>query len=189
MPAAGAGQRFGGGDFSVNAAPAAVDYVAKGGQCSFVDATVVKAIHAVCVSADGREFPASHMVGTSWIASGYEGEIARCLPGSTLKVMIGSVVQSDQGMATSMNDAQTLTCGPRQAVRHYKDGMLKCAPAVKVVDCTERTNLRKWGTGDMFFSYVTKVCLDARTVRPEPRKRGPGGAAGAPGLFARRRQL
>jgi hypothetical protein len=29
-----------------------------------------------------------------------------------------------------------------------------------VPDCTERNNLRKWGTGDMFFSYVTRVCLD-----------------------------
>ena len=29
-------------------------------------------------------------------------------------------------------------------------------------DCTERTNLRKWGTGDMFFTYVTRVCLDLK---------------------------
>jgi hypothetical protein len=131
-----------------------------GGQCHFVDATVVKAIHAVCVSADGHQFPASHMLGETWINSGYEGEVARCLPGSTLKVLIGSVIQSDQGMATSMANAQTLTCGAHEAVRHYKDGMLKCAPAVKVPDCTERTNLRKWGTGDMFFTYVAKVCLE-----------------------------
>ena len=167
---------LGGGDIAISAA---VDYVAKGGQCSFVDATVVKAIHAICVSADGREFPASHMVGTSWIASGYEGEIARCLPGSTLKVMIGSVVQSDQGLAASINGAETLTCGVHQAVRHYKDGMLKCAPAVKVVDCTERTNLRKWGTGDMFFSYVTKVCLDQTLKGGQSRETSDQAAARA----------
>jgi hypothetical protein len=65
-------------------------------------------------------------------------------------------------MATSMDDAQILSCGPGQAVRHYKDGMLKCAIAQKVPDCTERTNLRKWGTGDMFFTYVTRVCLEQR---------------------------
>jgi hypothetical protein len=123
---------------------------------------VVKAIHAICVSRDGHQFPASHMVGDTWINSGYEGEIARCLPGSVLKVMVGSVMMSDQGMATSMNDAQVLECAPGQAVRHYKDGMLKCSLAEKVVDCTERTNLRKWGTGDMFFTYVTRVCLDQK---------------------------
>src|SRR5262249_33996831 len=158
---------------------------AKGGQCSFVDATVVKAIHAICVSADGREFPASHMVGTTWIASGYEGEIARCLPGSTLKVMIGSVVQSDQGMATSMANAQTLSCGVHQAVRHYKDGQLKCAPAEKVVDCTERTNLRKWGTGDMFFSYVTKVCLDQSTIGGQSRESSDQAATRARQAYSR----
>jgi hypothetical protein len=135
---------------------------AAGGQCHFVDATIVKAIHAICMSADGHQFPASHMVGDTWINSGYEGEVARCLPGSVLKVMVGSVMMSDQGMAVSLNDAQVLSCGPGMAVRHFKDGMLKCAVAQKVPDCTERTNLRKWGTGDMFFTYVTRVCLDQK---------------------------
>jgi hypothetical protein len=149
---------YGGGDFAVNAAPG-MEALAKLGQCRTTDATLVKAIHPVCVSADGREFPASHMVGDTWIDSGYEGEVARCLPGSTLKVRIASVVQSDQGLATALSKGQTLSCGPRQAVRHYKNGQLKCAPAVPVADCTERTNLRKWGTGDMFFSYVAKLCI------------------------------
>ncbi|HKQ10745.1 MAG TPA: hypothetical protein VJS85_06110, partial [Rhizomicrobium sp.] len=133
-----------------------------GGQCRFVDTTVVKAIHAICLSADGHQFPASHMIGDTWINSGYEGELARCLPGSVLKVMVGSVMMSDQGMAVSLNDAQVLSCRPGEAVRHFKDGMLKCAVARKVPDCTERTNLRKWGTGDMFFTYVTRVCLEQK---------------------------
>ena len=72
-----------------------------GGQCHFVDATVVKSIHAICVSNDGHQFPASHMTPDTWINSGYEGEVARCLPGSTLRVLVGSVLQSSQGMATS----------------------------------------------------------------------------------------
>jgi hypothetical protein len=29
-----------------------------------------------------------------------------------------------------------------------------------VPDCTERTNLRKYGTGDMFFTYRAKVCME-----------------------------
>jgi hypothetical protein len=31
---------------------------------------------------------------------------------------------------------------------------------MRVPDCTERTNLRKYGTGDMFFTYVSRVCLE-----------------------------
>jgi hypothetical protein len=100
------------------------------------------------------------MTPDTWINSSYEGEVARCLPGSQLKVLLGSVVMSDQGMATSMAGATALVCGKGEAVRHFKDGMLKCAPAEKVPDCTERTNLRKYGTGDMFFTYVTRVCLE-----------------------------
>jgi hypothetical protein len=102
------------------------------------------------------------MVGDTWISNSYEGEVARCLPGSVLKVMVGSVVSSNQGMTTDMDGAQVLQCGPKEALRHYKNGMLKCAPAQKVVDCTERTNLRKYGTGDMFFSFVTRVCVSGK---------------------------
>jgi hypothetical protein len=129
-------------------------------QCVWRDATVVKAVRALCVSADGREFPAAHMTGDTWINGTYEGELARCLPGSVLKVVLGKVSQSNQGMAGAFEGAETIQCRPHEALRHYKGGVLKCAPAVKVVDCTERTNLRKWGTGDMFVSYASRVCID-----------------------------
>jgi hypothetical protein len=129
-------------------------------QCVWRDATVVKAVRALCVSADGREFPAAHMTGETWINGAYEGELARCLPGSVLKVVLGKVSQSNQGMAGAFEGAETIQCRPHEALRHYKGGVLKCAPAVKVVDCTERTNLRKWGTGDMFVSFQQRVCVD-----------------------------
>jgi hypothetical protein len=125
--------------------------------CQVQEASVMKAIHAVCL-VGGREFPASHMLPETFIDSSYEGEVARCLPGAVLKVFVGEVVQSDQGMAGTYSHGQVLQCAPHEALRHYKDGMLKCAPEVPVKDCTERTNLRLYGTGDFFFSYRTKVC-------------------------------
>jgi hypothetical protein len=144
-----------GGNFQV---AVAVDTSGASQQCVYQDATVVKAIHAECVSADGRSFPASHMLGATWLDAAYEGEVMRCIPGSSLHVTVGEVVQSDQGMASSFTNGQQLNCAEHEALRHYKDGMLKCAIAVPVPDCTERTNLRRWGTGDMFFTYRTKVC-------------------------------
>lgn len=131
-------------------------------QCTVQEATIVKSIHAVCVSAEGHEFPASHMLADSWIASGYEGEVVRCIPGSHLKISIGKVVQSDQGLAAGITGGESLTCGAHEALRHYKNGQLKCAAAVPVVDCTERTNLRKYGTADLFFSYRAEVCLETQ---------------------------
>jgi hypothetical protein len=99
------------------------------------------------------------MFADTWISASYEGEVARCIPGATIKAVIGDVLQSDQGMAGTYANGQVLSCGVHEALRHYKDGMLKCAPAVPVPDCTERTNLRRYGTGDMFFSYRAQVCV------------------------------
>ncbi len=132
------------------------------GRCQMQEASVVKAIHAVCVAPDGREFPASHMVGNTWIDSSMEGEILRCIPGSHLKVVIGDVIQSNQGMAGLYSSGQTIQCTEDEALSHFKDGMVKCTPKVPVKDCTERTNLRRWGTGDMFFTYRSTVCVAPR---------------------------
>jgi hypothetical protein len=43
--------------------------------------------------------------------------------------------------------------------------MLKCAAVMPVPDCTERTNLRRYGTADFFFAYRARVCAEpAREV-------------------------
>ncbi|MBV8976992.1 MAG: hypothetical protein JO261_06575 [Alphaproteobacteria bacterium] len=159
---------YGGGSYEYvnvkNESGAAASATASG-HCEMQDATVVKAIHAVCVAGDGREFPASHMTAETWIDTSYEGEVARCIEGSRLKVVIGDVVQSDQGMAGIFTRGIILRCGEHEAVRHFKDGMLKCVPALSVPDCTERTNLRKFGTGDMFFSYRARICAGGEASR------------------------
>lgn len=156
------------------------------GHCEMQEASVVKSIHAVCISADGREFPASHMLAETWVDASYEGEVARCIPGSHLKVTIGDVVQSDQGLAGLYSSGVILQCGEHEVVRHFKDGMLKCAPAMAVPDCTERTNLRKWGTGDLFFTYRSKVCAEtARAASHDVELDGNsmGGGVGASGNY------
>lgn len=127
--------------------------------CEMEEGSVVKAIHAMCVSEEGRQFPASHMLRETWIDTSYEGEVARCIAGSTLKITIGDVLQSDQGLAGTYEQGEVLACGRGEALWHYKNGMVKCAPAMPVKDCTERMNLRKYGTGDFLFSYRGRVCV------------------------------
>ena len=150
----------GGGDTVVVNRGGEIGAVQTEARCEMQEATIVKSIHAICI-AEGHEFFASHMLGETFIESSYEGEVARCIPGAHLKVTIGDVLQSDQGMAGTYENGTVRECAEHEALRHYKDGMLKCAPAVAVPDCTERTNLRRYGTGDMFFSYRTKVCVSA----------------------------
>jgi hypothetical protein len=127
-------------------------------------ATVVKSIHAECVDKLGEHHPATRMIPETWVDSSTEKEIFRCLPGSTLKVIIGDVVQSDHGLAGIYQGGTAIACGPGEALRHFKDGLVKCAVAEKVPDCTERTNLRKYGIGDLFFTYQSQVCAKP----PEP---------------------
>jgi hypothetical protein len=127
--------------------------------CQMTEGSVVKAIHAVCVSSEGREFPASHMLPETWIETTYEGEVARCIAGSRLNITIGDVIETDQGMAGTYQNGEVLACGRGESLWHYKNGMVKCGPAIPVKDCTERTNLRRYGTGDFFFSYRDKVCV------------------------------
>ncbi len=163
---------YGGGSYEYvnirnNSDSGAIATATASARCEMQDATVVKSIHAVCIAADGREFPASHMTADTWIDSAYEGEVARCIAGSRLKIVIGDVVQSDQGMAGLYSKGVILQCSEHEAVRHFKDGMLKCAAQVDVPDCTERTNLRKYGTGDMFFTYRSRVCAETRTASRE----------------------
>jgi len=167
---------FAGGDLgglAVNTAPLRV-----AGECTLEDATVIKAIHAVCVAPDGREFPASHMLAESWIESSYEGEVVRCIPGAHLKLTLGAVFQSSEGMASTWSHGQTLECGASEALRHYKDGMLKCAPGVPVSDSTEDNNLRRYGSGDMFFTYRTRVCRQTNQEYFAGAPEGTGGAHG-----------
>jgi hypothetical protein len=140
-----------GGSVSVNAQNACVEQ----------EANVVKSVHAVCVDRNGREYPASHMIPDTWIEGSYEGEIARCIPGATVRVSVGDVAQSDQGLAGTFENGETLACAPGEALVHYRGGMLKCAKAKPVKDCTERVNLRRWGSGDFFFSYRSRVCVQS----------------------------
>ena len=127
---------------------------------------VMASIHAECIDARGGVHPATRMVRETWLDSSVEQEIYRCLAGATLRVVFGQVVQSTSGMAGVYENGTVLTCGPGEALRHYTDGLVKCAVAERVEDCVERENMRRYGTGDLFFSYAARVCavLAGRTT-------------------------
>lgn len=124
-------------------------------------ATVVKAVHAVCVDHWGHSHPATRMRPETWIDASYSGELYRCLEGSSLRVIVGHVVQSNEGAAAVYDGGDQIECRSGEALRHFADGLVKCAVAEPVPDCTERTNLRRYGAGDIFFSFQEKVCAQS----------------------------
>jgi hypothetical protein len=104
----------------------------------------------------------------TWLDSNLESEIYRCLPGSAMKVTIGDVVNSSAGLAGGFEQGQQLECYPGEALRHYRGGALRCAPAEQVTDCTERDAMRRNGTGTYFFSYPYQVCVPPGPVAALP---------------------
>lgn len=167
---AGAGARAGAGAvvFAGGGGSTFVNVVNQGGgdigavaveePCVETWAQVVSSIHAECVDSRGNLHPATRMLRETWVDSSIEKELYRCLPGATLRVVFGEVVQSSLGMAGVYDNGRILTCAPGEALRHFTDGLVKCAAAERVPDCTERENMRRYGTGDLFFSYAARVC-------------------------------
>lgn len=127
------------------------------GRWELREGTVVKALRAVCVAADGTEHPASRVDDNTWLDIGYEGELYRCIEGTHLRVTIGAVVESEKGMAAVFDGGETLECGAREALGHWKGGMIKCVPRKEMPECTERRLLRKNGAGDIFFTMRMEV--------------------------------
>ena len=171
-----------------------------GGQCHFVDATVVKSIHAICVANDGHQFPASHMTPDTWINAGYEGEMARWLRCSTLRVLAGRLGDAVQTRAwrPPINRCRRLLVLRRRRSSQSLQGW----------HATLRPRRKEWWTapsapifantarGDMFFTYVTKVCLeqhqDLAERRPDQGKappRPPRAPKAMPAAQAQSREL
>jgi hypothetical protein len=137
-------------------------------QCVYQWANVVKSINAVCVDKYQRTHPAVRMRAETWLDANLESEIYRCLPGSAMKVTIGDVVNSSAGLAGGLEQGQQLECYPGEALRHYRGGALRCAPAEDVTDCTERDAMRRNGVGTYFFSYPYQVCVPPGPVAALP---------------------
>lgn len=127
------------------------------GRYELREGTVVKSLRAVCVAADGAEHPASRVNANTWLDIGYEGELYRCIEGTTLRVTIGAVVETEKGMAAIFDGGATLSCSAGEALGHWKGGMIKCVPRKPMPECTERRLLRRHGPGDIFFTMRMEV--------------------------------
>lgn len=128
---------------------------------SETEATLVRAVRAYCVDARGEQHPASRTFGDTWLDAGYEGEIFRCLEGTHMEAVVGHVVDSQDGMAAVYEGGDELICEPGEALVHLKGGQVRCRKAKTTPECTERQLLRRYGAGDVFFSYrhVVQACI------------------------------
>jgi hypothetical protein len=122
-----------------------------------------RAVQAVCIDDTGSPHPASQVDGGQSIASGFSGEIYRCVAGSRLQVTIGSVTDGK----ASFDQGQSMACAKGEALVFKPGGQLSCAPQKPQRDCNERSLLRRHGPGIKVFEgrHAEKVCVpQQRTV-------------------------
>lgn len=122
-----------------------------------------RAIQAVCIDDTGSPHPASQVTGDQSIASGYKGELFRCMAGTRMQVTIGSVAEGK----ANFDHGQSMACAKGEALVFQTGGKLACAPQTPQRDCNERSLLRRHGPGIKVFEtrIADKRCVpQQRTV-------------------------
>lgn len=124
---------------------------------------VIRPVQAVCIDDKGVPHPASRVDASDRVPTGYHGELYRCMAGTSMQVMLGSV---ENGTA-SFAHGETFACRKGEALVHGRTGKLTCAPQTPQRDCNERSLLRRHGPGIKYVesSVQAKTCIPrTRTV-------------------------
>ncbi|MFC4724835.1 hypothetical protein AB6B38_02045 [Glycocaulis abyssi] len=103
-----------------------------------------RVVRAVCIDDRGTPHPASRPERDERVREGFEGEIFRCMAGTTLQATLGHRLESGDD---SFEDGQVIQCQRGDALRYGRGGEVFCAPAEAMRDCNERSLLRLYGPG------------------------------------------
>ena len=122
---------------------------------------IVRPVQAVCVDDRGVPHPASQVDSSDRVPDGYQGELFRCMAGTSMQVTLGSV---ENGSA-SFAHGETFACQKGEALVHHRDGRLTCAPQTPERSCNERSLLRRHGAG----IKLIQSRVEARTCIPRTR--------------------
>ena len=107
-------------------------------------------IRAVCMDARSVPHPASRIRPDRDIRDDYEGELYRCIAGSTLLVTYADY----DGGAFNFDGGQTISCRAGEALYHSAGGMVECRPQTQERDCFERSLLRRFGAGEFVLTMI-----------------------------------
>lgn len=107
------------------------------------------AVRAVCLDADGNPHPASRPSPEARVAADFDGEIYRCMAGTSMQATIGRAAEG----APDYAGGETIVCAAGEALR-YADGALACAAQEPRRNCHERSLLRRYGPGETLVELV-----------------------------------
>jgi len=96
-----------------------------------------------CIDGSGGVHPASQVFPDEYVNEAYDGEIYRCVIGTSMHVTMGEMVDG----AKNYQDGWAMTCAAGEAL-NYGGGELTCAPQIERRPCNERSLLRRHGPGE-----------------------------------------
>ena len=136
---------------------------------TIVEQIAVAPVRAVCLDDTGTPHPASRVDDAPDVHAAYNGEVFRCVAGTSMQVTIGSVVNGQ----ADFTSATGFSCGKGEALVHKSGGELSCAPEIPQRNCNERSLLRKYGPGIKLIQTRVgrKVCEPVMQTRYETVQR------------------
>lgn len=104
-------------------------------------------IRATCLDDKDVPHPASQVIPDKNLDSTYEGEIFRCIAGTTIQYVYGDYTGSD-----NFTGGTTVVCKKNDAIWYAPGksgaaGAVSCRPQLPARDCNERSLLRRFGAG------------------------------------------
>ncbi len=133
--------------------------------CAPAEVTVMEQpVQAVCIDDRGAPHPASQVFSDERISHSYNGEVFRCMAGTSMQVTVGSFANND----AVFDGGRTFSCKKGESLTHSVGGNLSCAPEAPQRNCNERSLLRRYGPGIKTIKAKTPACIPTqRTVMKE----------------------
>lgn len=125
-------------------------------------------VRAVCLDDTGTPHPASQVTGDQRVGDRYQGEIYRCMAGTSMQVTVGTL----NGQMADFSQGQSFSCQKGEALVRRANGDLACAPQTPQRDCNERSLLRQYGPGVKLVRTTERAeCVPQTRTRMETRLR------------------
>lgn len=126
--------------------------------------SALRPVQAFCIDDKGTPHPASRPSSAERVEANFEGEIFRCMAGTTMQVVIGE----RDGLAGGSHDFQNVSgfsCAKGEALVHRRGGQLVCQPQIPRRNCNERSLLRRNGPGTkLVYTRVPAACVPTQTT-------------------------
>ena len=128
--------------------------------------TAWRPVQAVCVDDKGTPHPASRPSADQRVDANFEGEIFRCMAGTTMQVILGDQSGLAGGTSSaSFQKASGFSCAKGEALVHRRGGQLVCQAQIPQRNCNERSLLRRNGPGIKYVhTRAQRACVPTTTT-------------------------